>query len=673
MDQERPQNHASPRQGSGVPRPVRDSIAAAVIVLIAGIAAVILGLVETRRLLEEGMATKLGHLAASIASQVDGDLHSRLTRAEQTDSPEYERCIASMRRAHAVLPQLKFVYTLVKDDETFRFVLDTSKPGDADGDNVEDRSSVWDEYAEISPELATLVRTPPQGGTAVTTPISDRWGTWISGYAPIRDAQGAIVALLGIDMDASGYVERIGRADRTAVAGLAPCVLVSIVVGGIVFALRRRELHTMAELRSATVMAENASRAKSAFLANMSHEIRTPLTAILGYADILRDPTLSQPERLQHVGTIHRAGSHLLEVINDILDVSRIEAEKMTLETTTFTPADIVDDVRQFLAGRAAEKSVALHCQWNGPTELRTLGDPLRLRQILVNLVGNAIKFTSEGDVTLSAGVDTESPASPGNARLRFTITDTGIGMNPQQIGRLFQAFSQVDNSTTRKFGGSGLGLIISKRLAQMMGGDITVTSEPNVGSRFTVTICLPLAAPPPPADSAPGSPAPASTDRRLPEPSDQPDPLPSARILLAEDTPDNQRLIRVYLNGRCAELVIVGDGQAAVEAVLRRQAAPHAPESAAATPAQFDVVLMDMQMPVMDGYRATAALRAAGFTGPIIAFTAHAMTGDREACLASGCDDHLSKPVSRPELLEHLRQMLSTRNRQQLATRLRP
>jgi CheY-like chemotaxis protein len=204
-----------------------------------------------------------------------------------------------------------------------------------------------------------------------------------------------------------------------------------------------------------------------------------------------------------------------------------------------------------------------------------------------------------------------------------------------------------------------------------MMGGDITATSEPNVGSRFTATVCLPLAAPAPHADNPPASPAPASTDR-LPEPSDQPDPLPSARILLAEDTPDNQRLIRVYLNGRCAELVIVGDGQAAVEAVLRRQAAPHAPESAAATPAQFDVVLMDMQMPVMDGYRATAALRAAGFSGPIIAFTAHAMTGDREACLASGCDDHLSKPVSRPELLEHLRLVLSARNRQQLATRQR-
>jgi PAS domain S-box-containing protein len=381
-------------------------------------------------------------------------------------------------------------------------------------------------------------------------------------------------------------------------------------------------------------LAEAATRAKSQFLANMSHEIRTPMTAILGYADLMLDENIGRGTR-EHVEVIKRNGEHLLGLINDILDLSKVEAGKIQIEPVRCSPRELAADVVVLMRVRAAAKHLKLETELAGPLPETVLTDPLRLRQVLVNLVGNAIKFTDRGEVRITVRLTSDG----GPPRLRFDVTDSGIGMNETQIGGLFQAFSQADNSSTRKFGGTGLGLCISKRLTEALGGNIEVRSEPGMGSTFSVIID------PGPLDGI-------RLLREVPEPKIQPSPLatlPAAeigelhgRILLAEDGLDNQRLICLLLRKAGADVVAVENGQLAVEAALAAREAGQ----------PFRVILMDMQMPVMDGYVAARRLRARGYTGPIIALTAHAMAEDCQKCLDAGCDNWATKPIDRQKLL---------------------
>ncbi len=373
--------------------------------------------------------------------------------------------------------------------------------------------------------------------------------------------------------------------------------------------------------------AEAASRAKGEFLANMSHEIRTPMTAILGYAELLLEPSLGQAERTDSIATIRRNGEHLLSIINDILDLSKIEAGKMTVEAVTVSPLSILHEVQSLMQVRVKGKDVhlAIRCEPGVPAAIRS--DPVRLRQVLVNLVGNAIKFTPSGRVEVSVRIDDRPAGRPGAARLRFDVTDTGIGMTPEQVGRLFQAFSQADCSTARKFGGTGLGLTISQRLAHLLGGEITVVSTPGRGSCFTFRLEAETVV--------------DALDRADPNESTRPAAtlsLAGTRLLLAEDGPDNQRLIGFHLRRAGATVDIAPNGRIAAEL--------------AAQPGRYHLILMDMQMPEMDGYAATSLLRARGCTTPIIALTAHAMAEDRAKCLAVGCDDYQSKPIDRERLL---------------------
>jgi signal transduction histidine kinase/FixJ family two-component response regulator len=392
----------------------------------------------------------------------------------------------------------------------------------------------------------------------------------------------------------------------------------------------RRIEDSNAVLARSTALAEHANRAKSEFLANMSHEIRTPMTAILGYSELLLDPAQGEAERREGVLTIRRNGEHLLSIINDILDISKIEAGQMTVEIIPTSPRLIIEEVCSLMNVRAVSKGVALKKQIEGqlPAGIRT--DPTRLRQILLNIVGNAIKFTDSGSVSIRASFLAAEAAQP--ARMRFDITDSGIGMRSDEMSRLFQAFTQADASTTRRFGGTGLGLSISRRLAQILGGDISVTSDYGKGSTFTVIVAAEVVA---------GHVE--TTESFVVSPSAAAAPAPSlagAHILLAEDGPDNQRLITFHLRKAGAHVEVVPNGLAAVERLTAR---------AGAAP---DVVLMDMQMPEMDGYEATRRLRAAGCTTPIIALTAHAMHGDRERCITAGCDDYLCKPIDRIRLV---------------------
>ena len=403
---------------------------------------------------------------------------------------------------------------------------------------------------------------------------------------------------------------------------------------------RKATLNIMLDLEQARIAAEAATKSKGEFLANMSHEIRTPMTAILGFTDVLLGEDgldSGPPERVQALETIQRNGQYLLKLINAILDLSKIEAGKLEVERTTCSPIEVLADVASLMRVRAHAKNVPLEIEYIGAIPGQIQSDPIRLRQILINLVGNAIKFTETGSVRVATRL-VQSPGEP--PRLQFDVVDTGIGMTQEQPTRLFQPFTQADSSTTKRFGGTGLGLTISKRLAEMLGGDVTVTSTPGKGSTFSVTVetgpLEEVAMLENPAEAAvrrkPKPKADAAVDVKL-----------DCRILLAEDGPDNQRLISFVLKKAGAEVTLAENGQIAVENALAARDKGNA----------FDVILMDMQMPVMDGYTATARLREAGYDGPIVALTAHAMEGDEEKCRQSGCDGYATKPIDQGELLE--------------------
>jgi signal transduction histidine kinase/DNA-binding NarL/FixJ family response regulator len=458
----------------------------------------------------------------------------------------------------------------------------------------------------------------------------------------IMDAIRAIMAQITAGEEGELAV-RQGQAQGTGRATSA----VVVIGGGLAVALAvlaawliHRDLgarqHAEAALQQARADADAANRSKSDFLANMSHEIRTPMTAVIGYADLLLEPGQSASERMNHVNVIRRNGRHLLSVINDILDLSKIEAGQMCVERVECSPCQVLGEVASTMRVRAAEKKLRLEVTLDGKIPERIHSDPTRLRQILINLAGNAIKFTDEGWVRVTARLI--DPPDASEPRMAFTVTDTGVGMDANQIDRLFKPFAQGDSSTTRRYGGTGLGLTISRQLAKALGGDVHVESAPGQGSRFTVAIGVgPLA-----GVRLLSRCSEALADLRS-SGSRGPNIQLNGRVLLADDGFDNRQLLTHFLTRAGAEVVCVENGRLAYEAV----------GAAAKTDMPFDLVLMDMQMPELDGYGAAAKLRAAGFELPIIALTAHAMAEDRAKCLAAGCTDYLSKPVDKTLLVE--------------------
>ena len=402
-------------------------------------------------------------------------------------------------------------------------------------------------------------------------------------------------------------------------------------------AQQRELVTTNEELTDATQRADAANRSKSEFLAHMSHEIRTPMTAILGFLDIVATSCpgacdYASTLATDHLGVVRRNADYLLQIINDVLDLSKIEAGRLQISTEACAPTQVLDDVASLLRVRADAKQLSFHIQYDGPIPATIQTDEVRVRQALINVLGNAFKFTDYGNVRLVVRFKRADADRPD--RLEFDIIDTGRGMTEAQAQRLFQPFAQADASITRQFGGTGLGLAISKRLAQLLGGDLElVQTAPGVGTEFRFwvpigsleAVHLVSASTPPDRDRA--------TTTTVAEP---PATSLACRVLLAEDGPDNQYLIGHFLRRAGATVEVVGDGKQAVDAAL----------AARDSGAPFAVILMDMQMPELDGYAAATLLRERGYVGPIIGLTAHAMSHDRQKCIDAGCDDYASKPI---------------------------
>ena len=440
--------------------------------------------------------------------------------------------------------------------------------------------------------------------------IEDRWSPW-------KEA-GRLVAVHGVLRDAT---ER-----RLAEEGLRRA-------NELADAANRQLEQAVERANRMTEAAERADRAKSQFLANMSHEIRTPMNGVIGMAGILLEMELT-PEQRECAETIHHCSEALLTLINDILDFSKIEAGKLELEALDFDVRDLVHEALTLMAVHAGEKRLELACRVDAAVPARAQGDPGRLRQVLINLVGNAIKFTPAGRVLVTVRPEGEDTTGVG---LRFEVQDTGIGIAPEQTARLFAPFTQADNSTSRKYGGTGLGLSISKRLVEAMGGGIGVESEVGKGSTFWFVVTL---------GRARGSVAPRTAKRESGRYTVTGPAAPErrgtrrGRVLVAEDNRTNQAVALKMLARLGCQAQAVTNGLEAL---------------AALDAGHYDLVLMDCQMPQKDGYDATRRIRQATAPGhqrvPVIAMTANAMQGDRERCLAAGMNDYISKPVAFGEL----------------------
>jgi len=539
---------------------------------ILGLNIVVQDVTDQRRRIRE-LADSQDQLGVALTAGRMGTWHWNLIDDDVYWSPQMHDLLGVNKAEFRVQPESFFSRVHPDDQQAARAAVDAALAGETDGPSDELRLE------------CRMVRD------------DDRSPIWVENRGRVRrDAEGHPIALTGATIDI---------ADR-----------------------REHEL----AVDAARDQAESANRARGEFLANMSHEIRTPMTAILGYADLLAGRLSGDDEEARgHVATIRRHARFLLEILNDILDLSKIDAGRLEIRAEPLRPEKIVGDVASLMGVRAGEKGLQLDVHLDEPLPATVRSDAVRLRQILLNLVGNAIKFTTRGTVSLAATYDAE------RRQIGFSVSDTGIGIVSDQLKQLFQPFVQADTSITRRFGGTGLGLTISRRLAQAMGGSISVESKPNQGSTFTLSLpdgYAPDPAPPlavPRADFAPAG-------REAPDNESDLEPFEGlvGRFLVVDDRPELRGLVERFIAMMGGTTAAAGNGRAAIDAV----------EAAQNEGEPFDAVCMDMQMPVMDGNQATRELRRRGIEVPIVALTANAMQSDTQACLDAGCTAFVSKPI---------------------------
>jgi signal transduction histidine kinase/CheY-like chemotaxis protein len=605
--------------------PLRDAIIAGVCTFVTAAIGLLIVYLRARDAQLASVHSEMLQLARSMAAEVDGDLHATLVSPAQTGSPAHEKLLEPLVRMHRAAKDVWFVYTGVYRNGRVYWVLDTATHYRVPG-NTAPPDPIMKLYAARDADYERAFR----DGLEFTDPEPrlDEGHHYLSVAVPIRNRAGQHVAMLGIDMVLDGLDDRMAVIRNALFVALVVVLFLSIGAGAVAHQLRIVAASLVSKLRKSraeaeqhAAAAESASRAKAQFLAMMSHEIRTPMNGILGVADLLRtmDPTTEQKRLLDILAS---SGGSLLRIINDILDFSKMEADRLELHAKPFELRKLAEELEHLLAWPARSKGVAFAVELDPQLPNGVEGDRQRLSQILLNLGTNAVKFTDRGAIRLTLR---SAPAPEGCTRVEFSVSDTGIGMNSEQLSRLFTPFTQFAASQKERGGGTGLGLVIARKLVNLMGGDIAVYSEPGKGSTFSFTVELPVA-----------SLVSATTTKGV-------QTLDSLAVLVAEDNVVNQTVVAAMLKSLNHRATLAANGREALELLTR---------------GEYDLVLMDCNMPVMDGLEATRRLRS-GDSGardpriPVIALTANAMDGDRDTCIAAGMDDFIAKPVTIAALRE--------------------
>jgi len=604
-----------------------------------------------------------GAVCECVIESPDND-HVYRVRAETgtpEDDPTYLALLDACESAEKSSRFIAAVYTMrAIDEESSMFII--CPAADFNENGIIEPNERAAPIGEPYPNTAVMAHVFAHQVPAINTiPVRDEWGVWVTAFHPILDPEGNFDGAIGLDFDYSLWSGMLAKAKIWPYSFFF--ILTLLFFGStylIVLNQRSRESSehfaaqlqdSVVQLTEAKVAAEAGMRAKGHFLANMSHEIRTPMNVVLGFANIIGQKLMERclPEERkkcrESIDLMTSSGNDLLTIINDILDFTKVESDQIEVESIPVSLEEIIESVRLTARERLIKNAnLMLEFKNDGGVPQCILSDPTRLRQILNNLIGNAIKFTESGTVAVRYGMTQKK-------MLFVEVRDTGIGMTADQLSRLFQPFSQADTSLTRRFGGTGLGLSISKRLAILLGGDICVASVEGEGSVFTLV--LPIREPC--AEDIQNHDVKrqknledhASMSTKMIE-LIKTKPLSGLNVLVVEDARVNQIVISAQLTEAGATVSLAGNGQIAIETINAKESAD----------LPFDVVLMDMQMPVMDGYEATKHLRSDGYARPIIAITAHALSGDCEKTLAVGCDAYLSKPINGNQLISMILQM---------------